>query len=324
MQHGESKILRRMNGIGLGDFLRQLHIRSGEGAVAGSVRRLQAGKRQEPCVSGSLFAISDLHVSHRANLRLLEGMRPESVDDWLIVAGDVGEAFFEIEKVLQLLRKRYAKVIWSPGNHELWTLERDPIQLRGEARYKALVQMCRNNDVLTPEDQFAVWSGTGTPITIVPLFLLYDYSWLAPGTTTKKESLEYAYRRGVVCADEIMLHSDPYPDREFWCHLRLKEAQSRLAALDANMKTVLVNHWPLVREPTETLRYPEFAQWCGTKHTADWHTRFRAEVAIYGHLHIPRTTYYDGVRFEEVSLGYPNEWSKRTTGLQTPKKVLPL
>ena len=45
-----------------------------------------------------------------------------------------------------------------------------------------------------------------------------------------------------------------------------------------------------------------------TTRTADWHTRFRAEVAVYGHLHIPRTTHYDGVRFEEVSLGYPREW----------------
>jgi hypothetical protein len=28
---------------------------------------------------------------------------------------------------------------------------------------------------------------------------------------------------------------------------------------------------------------------------------------VYGHLHVPRTTWYDGVRFEEVSLGYPRE-----------------
>jgi hypothetical protein len=29
------------------------------------------------------------------------------------------------------------------------------------------------------------------------------------------------------------------------------------------------------------------------------------------HLHIPRTTWYDGVRFEEVSVGYPREWRRR-------------
>jgi len=74
---------------------------------------------------------------------------------------------------------------------------------------------------------------------------------------------------------------------------------------------VLVNHWPLVREPTRVLRYPQFAQWCGTDLTADWHTAFSAAAVVYGHLHIRRTTHYDGVRFEEVSVGYPREWRRQ-------------
>ena len=75
--------------------------------------------------------------------------------------------------------------------------------------------------------------------------------------------------------------------------------------------TVLVNHFPLVREPCDAMFYPEFALWCGTTATADWHTRYNAVCSVYGHLHIPRTTWYDGVRFEEVSVGYPREWRRR-------------
>jgi 3',5'-cyclic AMP phosphodiesterase CpdA len=266
--------------------------------------------------------VSDLHSSYPENSRIIDGLRPQFDDDWLVVAGDVSDTFGEIEDVLRRLRYSFAKVIWTPGNHELWTLERDPVQLRGEARYQALVQMCRENDVVTPEDEFAVWPSPSGPLTIVPLFQLYDYSWLAPGTETKKESLEYAYRTGVVCADEFVLHADPYPDRASWCAARLKESERRLCALSPEVRTVLVSHWPLLREPTAALRYPQFAQWCGTTHTADWHTRFRAVLAIYGHLHIPRTTHHDGVRFQEVSLGYPSEWSRRTTPLAIPKKVL--
>ena len=134
----------------------------------------------------SLFAVSDLHSSYAANRRIVDDLRPESGDDWLIVAGDVGEIFGDIEKALRLLRQRYAKVIWTPGNHELWTLRQDPVQLRGEARYQALVQMCRDNDILTPEDEFAIWPGPTGPMTIVPLFQLYDHSWLAPGTTNEE------------------------------------------------------------------------------------------------------------------------------------------
>jgi hypothetical protein len=40
-----------------------------------------------------VFAISDLHSSHAANRLIIDDLRPECEDDWLIVAGDVGETF---------------------------------------------------------------------------------------------------------------------------------------------------------------------------------------------------------------------------------------
>jgi hypothetical protein len=86
---------------------------------------------------------------------------------------------------------------------------------------------------------------------------------------------------------------------------------------------VFVTHYPLVREPTRILRYPVFAQWCGTTRTADWHLRYNAAAVVYGHLHIPRVTWYDGVRFEEVSLGYPREWGRRATAPSLPRQILP-
>jgi hypothetical protein len=86
---------------------------------------------------------------------------------------------------------------------------------------------------------------------------------------------------------------------------------------------VLVNHFPLVEDPTFVLRYPVFAQWCGTRLTADWHLRFRAAAVVYGHLHIPRTTWHDGVPHHEVSVGYPREWRHRGERPKGPRQILP-
>ncbi|WP_328695528.1 metallophosphoesterase family protein [Streptomyces sp. NBC_00342] len=271
---------------------------------------------------GKLLALSDQHIAHPENRRITESLRPESDDDWLLVAGDVGEKFEDIAWALELLANRFSKVIWTPGNHELWTHPSDPVTLRGVARYQALVDVCRSLGVLTPEDPYPVWHGGEEPVTVAPLFVLYDYSFFAPGTSTKDESLRMAHESGVVCTDEFLLHPDPYPSRDAWCRARVALTEERLAAVDPRYGTVLVNHYPLVRDPTLVLRHPEFAQWCGTALTADWHLRFRAVAAVYGHLHIPRVTWHDGVRFEEVSIGYPREWRPRPA--RTPlRQILP-
>ncbi|SCG45015.1 metallophosphoesterase family protein [Micromonospora halophytica] len=271
---------------------------------------------------GSLVAISDLHIGYSENRALVEALRPASPRDWLIVAGDVADTAADVEWALGLLAERFEKVVWSPGNHELWTPPGDPVTLRGLARYEHLVQRCRALGVLTPEDEYPVWRGAGGPVLVAPLFLLYDYSW-RPDGLNREAALAEAYRTGIVCTDEFMLHPDPYPGRAEWCAARVAETARRLAGRDPALPTVLVNHWPLVRDPTRVLHYPIFAQWCGTEATADWHRRFDAVAVVYGHLHIPRTTWHDGVRFEEVSVGYPREWRRRAVPPGQLRRILP-
>jgi 3',5'-cyclic AMP phosphodiesterase CpdA len=263
---------------------------------------------------GKLFGIGDLHVTHPENRRIVDDLRPETEDDWLILCGDISEVIEDTEWVVELLSRRFATVIWVPGNHDLWTLPDEQTPLRGERRYRHLVEVCRRRGVITPEDPYPVWRGLGGPATIAPLFLLYDYTFGSNIAPTKAQALARAHAAGVVCSDEYLLHPDPYPSRAAWCHARVKATEVRLAACDTRIPTVLVNHFPLIDDVTRVLRHPEFAQWCGTTHTADWHRRFRADVVVYGHLHIPRTTCHDGVRFEEVSLGYPREWHRRRPG----------
>ena len=99
-----------------------------------------------------------------------------------------------------------------------------------------------------------MWDGPGGPVTVVPLFLLYDYTFRPPGMASKAESLARA---------------------------------------------------------------------SGTERTSDWQVRFRATAVVYGYLHVPRTTWHDGVRFEEVSPGYPREWQPRPARPALPRQILP-
>lgn len=272
----------------------------------------------------ALVAIADLHVEAAENRRLVERLRPEHDGDWLILCGDVGEIMSDIEWALTTLAQNFEKAIWVPGNHELWTSPEDAVQLRGDARYRYLVRYCQDLGIATPEDPYPVWSGPGGPVVIAPLFTLYDYSFGVNVAPSKEESLARAHEVGVVCSDELVLHPDPYASREQWCHERVKLTEDRLTAMAAEgLPSVLVDHFPLLAELTRPLFYPEFAQWCGTVATAGWHTRFLAEAVVYGHLHIPRTTMHDGVRFEEVSLGYPLQRKRWANRPSLPRRIVP-
>ncbi|NNH74993.1 metallophosphoesterase [Nocardia uniformis] len=275
-----------------------------------------------------LMAVSDIHVGHQGNKPVVEQIRADSPEDWLIVAGDVGEKTDDIRWALETLRGRFAKVIWVPGNHELWTTAKDPVQIHGAPRYDYLVALCRDLDVLTPEDPFPVWEGAGAEeyggaVTLAPMFVLYDYSWMPEGALTKAQGLNIARERNVVATDEFLLSSQPYATRDAWCHARVQYTQRRLDALEPNTPVVLINHFPLLRELTDMLFYPEFALWCGTDLTSDWHIRYNTVCSVYGHLHIPRTTFHEGVRHEEVSLGYPREWKRRGLPDKLLRQILP-
>lgn len=250
-------------------------------------------------------------------------MRPRTSDDWLIVAGDVGEAIDEVVDTLADLNSRYAKVIWVPGNHELWTLPPEPSEPRGVARYETLVDRLRSVGVVTPEDSYPIWDPHGAALTVVPMFLLYDYSW-GPNGLSGRAAVEAAFADGIVCTDEALLHTDPYESVIAWCHDRVRTSESRLADLPAGSTTVLVNHFPLDRRVLAPLRYPSFSVWCGTEKTADWPVRFGAQAVVYGHLHIPIPRVLDGVVHYEVSLGYPREWQPRREPPATPVRIAEL
>ncbi|WP_053236044.1 metallophosphoesterase family protein [Sandaracinus amylolyticus] len=256
-----------------------------------------------------LLAIGDVHVEHRANRDALVALPPHP-DDWLVLAGDVSESIASVEHALDVLRPKFAQVVWVPGNHELWTVPRSGERERGEARYDAMVAACRARGVLTPEDEYVEWPGDRS-LRIAPLFVLYDYSFAPDGIVGADAARAWAAEDGIVAADEALLHPDPHPSIDGWCRARIARTVPRLEEASRTHRLVLVNHWPLRRDLVRIPRVPRYVPWCGTRVTEDWHVRYRAEVVVSGHLHVRATDHRDGVRFEEVSLGYPRDWDAK-------------
>jgi hypothetical protein len=261
----------------------------------------------------NLLAISDLHLGYAANREALQSIRRRP-KDWLILAGDIGETEAELSEAFALLQRRFARLIWVPGNHELWTTDNapgSPQGARGVERYTALVALARSFGVITPEDPYPIWPGSNRRIIVAPLFILYDYSFRPHDVSG--DVVEWAASDGIVSADETLLDPAPYPCRGAWCLARVAETKARLGALAPDSETVLINHYPLEYAHALLPRMPRFAPWCGTRLTEGWYSRFRATAVVYGHLHTRRNFAHDNVQFHEVSLGYPGQWDQRST-----------
>lgn len=268
-----------------------------------------------------LYAISDLHLNSEVNRRALAAL-PNHPEDWLILAGDTGETEEHLHYALSILTRRFQRLLWVPGNHDLWTLPSDRSGLRGEAKYRRLVAVCRDYGVLTPEDPYVLWTGEGPQCWLAPLFLLYDYSF-RPAHIPQAHAVKWAAESGVVCADEALLHAAPYPSRSIWCAARCLYTERRLQAVPSQTPLILINHYPLRQDLVRLWWIPRFSLWCGTRYTEDWHIRFRVLRVVYGHLHIRGTYFRSRVCFEEVSLGYPHDWTQQS-GLQPYlREILP-
>lgn len=290
-------------------------------------------------IMGKLYAIADLHLSYAANKEALSKLH-EGVhhDDGLILAGDLGEKLEHLHTAFEWATKHFKSVWWVPGNHELYTLpstttstntttnnNNDKESARGLEKYEACVAVARSYGVHTPEDDFVVWQGgefaDGRDRALVcPVFTLYDYSF-RPDRVSRERALEWALEEDIQATDEFLLHPDPYASRDEWCAALVDRFEAKLQKAcdegghngdgdgeNEKMPLVIVNHWPLTEKVLHIPRVPRFSLWCGTRRTADWHTRFRATVVVSGHLHVRRTDWIDGVRFEECSLGYPRQW----------------
>ena len=68
----------------------------------------------------------------------------------MILAGDIGETEAHLALAFEHLKRRFAKLIWVPGNHELWTVEQSATNLRGKGRYEAFVALARRFGVIRP------------------------------------------------------------------------------------------------------------------------------------------------------------------------------
>jgi hypothetical protein len=238
-----------------------------------------------------IFAVSDLHTDFKENRLLLERLsREEYTRDVLLVAGDIADRLEVIGETLSLLRTRFARVFYTPGNHELWTRNETGDSVD---KYFRVVELCGRLGVATsPEKQGGVW--------IVPLL-----SWYETGVDDGAERPE-GWADFYFCKWPEWIGS---PSAYF-----LKMNEPHVRSYDAPV--VSLSHFLPRRDllpPVENLRFKQLPQVSICEPLEAQIRRLGSAVHVFGHSHINRDLRLDGVRYVQHALQYPRERNNART-----------
>lgn len=242
-----------------------------------------------------LFATSDLHTDYKENFRWLQEISDSDYrDDALIVAGDISDRSEIIRDTLQLLRSKFRRLLFTPGNHELWV--RGGVEYDSIEKLERVLQLCADLDVSTSPVRFEhFW--------VVPLFSWYDGIF--------DPELNNAWADFHFCKWPSSVISLP----DYFLHLN----QPHLKTYDAPVITF--SHF-LPREellpPKEYLRI----DWLGSVSVcAALDTQIRqlgSTVHVCGHTHTRVDHVIDGVRYVQNAVRYPKE----RTATSVPVKLI--
>ena len=143
-----------------------------------------------------VFALSDIHIDYDFNARWIESLSmSEYKDDVLILAGDVTDTLQLLDWCLRALAKRFRKVLFVPGNHELWVI-REAGEKNSLQKFDEVCSVVRSTGV-------SMQAFREHGVLIIPLLTWYDYSLGEPSEDracrwpwryTKKTSLRISVR----------------------------------------------------------------------------------------------------------------------------------
>jgi predicted phosphodiesterase len=247
-----------------------------------------------------ILAISDLHTDFRENMGLVEQLSDVTHQhDILIAAGDISDRFSTLESTLALLRAKFNKVFYVPGNHELWVRKEGYSSVE---KFFRVLALCDRLDIQTrPEKVDGVW--------IVPLF-----SWYEPQFDTDNSGDD----------DTLSAWTDFYLCKwplavEQVCEFFMSMNEPHLRAYDGLV--VSFSHFLPRRDllpAVERLKFKGLPKVAGCAALDKQIRDLKSGVHVFGHSHISCDRIIDGVRYIQNPLRYPRE----RTSVAFPIKII--
>jgi predicted phosphodiesterase len=251
-----------------------------------------------------VFAVSDIHVDYSDNARWVEHLSTaDYTQDLLILAGDVTDLLPSLEWCLSALAARFHKVLFVPGNHDLWVM-RDTTPGTSLEKLEQVGKVAAGAGVcMEPVHHQGV--------SIYPLLGWYDYSFGQPSRRLRALWMDYRACRWPPGYDEQRIASHLSSLNE--AHLPESEATP---GGPGDRKVITFSHFVPRRDIVPPgkrlgrLLHPIL----GGEQLDLQLRRCKSSLHVFGHHHINRKVHIDGVTYINNAFGYPGE--------QTDKRLL--
>ena len=237
-----------------------------------------------------VFALSDIHVDYDVNAKWVGNLSTsEYQNDVLILAGDVTDTRKLFAWCLSALAKRFRKVLFVPGNHDLWVIRDD--------RYQNSLQKFDDVCGLVETSGASMQPFRERGVSIIPLLGWYDYSFGEPSEELRSVWMDFRACRW----------PSGYTEKDVAAHFAAFNDKQVSLAED---KVITYSHFlpridlmPGFMPCASKLLYPVLGSAGLDRQLRNLH----ADIHVYGHSHVNRHVKIDGVSYINNAFGYPSE-----------------
>ncbi len=236
-----------------------------------------------------VFAISDIHIDFKENKQWLHNLsQTDYKADMLILAGDVSDSPQLLEEAFQELKKRFSEVLYVNGNHDLWVRRgKEKSSLR---KFCHLKKIARDQGIRMKPSHFG-------PLSVVPLFGWYDYSFGHPSADILRRWADYSFCKWPDNFDEAKI-------------TRYFISMNETALTIRNQHVISFSHFlpridlmPIYIPPKKRQLYPVL----GSALLEQQIRKLAPQIHIYGHSHVNRQVFKENTLYVNNAFGYPYE-----------------
>ena len=246
------------------------------------------------------FALSDIHIDYETNAKWVENLSTaEYQHDVLILAGDVTHTLGRLEWCLSTLAKRFKKVLFVPGNHDLWVIPAN----RGKNSLQKFDDVC----AAVESSGASMKAFRERNVSIIPLLGWYDYSFGEPGEELKSIWMDFRACRwpNGFTPKDVAAHFAAFNEKQV--------SASGDTVITYSHFLPRIDLMPAFIPRSGKILYPIL----GSSNLDQQLRRLNANIHVYGHSHVNRHVKIDRVTYINNAFGYPSETWITSKGLMS-------